>query len=160
MRRVSILGAMVCLVLLAVAAFVPLGIRRATGILPEVHAQGGCNLGTLTGRYGFAGDGFIATGPVPASVSGSIPLAVMGLDIFDGAGKVSGFITASIGGSISTSTFSGPYAVNADCTGSGSSNLSNGFVAHFSFVIVDHGRQLLIVQTDPGVVAFSTAVRQ
>ncbi len=160
MRRVSVLAAMVCLALLAIAAFVPLGIRPASGILPEVRAQGGCNLGTLTGRYGFAGDGFSTSGPVPATISAFTPVAAVGVDAFDGAGNLSGFITASFGGSISTSTISGTYTVAADCTGSATANLSSGSVIHFSFVIVDHGRQMRNLGTDSGAVSFATAVKQ
>jgi hypothetical protein len=161
MRKALILGAVASLALSTVLALVRLGTKYPGGILPKVHAQEGCSLATLEGSYGFAADEFFTSGPVPASISAFTPVAAIGVDTFDGAGNLSGSITGSFGGLIFTSPLSGTYTVNADCTGSATVTETNGgFVIHFSFVIVDHGRQLRNLATDPGAVSFATAVKQ
>jgi hypothetical protein len=127
--------------------------------LAKVYAHDGCSLRTLNGSYGGAADGWIATGPPPVIAKDTIPIAVMAVETFNGAGNFSASNTTNLGGLVFTSTGSGTYTVNADCSGSVISNLSNGEVIHFSFVIVDRGRQLLSVSMDPGVVSFSTATK-
>ena len=159
MRKALILGAGVSLALLAVLALVRLGTKYPGGILPKVHAQNGCALETLKGSYGFAGDGFTTSGPVPANITAFTPVASIGVDTFDGAGNVSGFTTGSLGGFIGTSPISGTYKVAADCTGSATVTTFGG-LTHFSFVIVDNGKQLRNLGTDSGTVSFATATKQ
>ena len=159
MRRALILGVVVYLAVSTVLALTLLGTKHPGGILAKAYAHEGCSLRTLNGSYGGAADGWITTGPPPVRTSETIPIVVMAVETFDGAGKFSASNTANLGGLVSTSTGSGTYTVNADCTGSVIANLSDGEVIHFSFVMVDHGRQLLSVSTDPGVVSFSTATK-
>jgi hypothetical protein len=159
MRRASILRAVVCLAVSTVVALVLLGTKHPRGILAKVYAQDGCSLRTLHGSYGAAADGLVTTGPPPVNISATIPIAVMAVQTYDGAGNFSGSNTTNLGGLVFTSTASGTYTVNADCTGSATSNLSSGEVIHFSFVIVDHARQILSVGTDPGVVSFARAIK-
>ncbi len=159
MRRALVLAVVVCLAVSTVLSLTLLGTKHPGGILAKVYAHDGCSLRTLNGSYGAAADGLVATGPPPVRTSDTIPIAVMAVQTFDGAGNFSASNTTNLGGLVFTSTGSGTYTVNADCSGSVVSNLSNGEVIHFSFVIVDHGRQLLSVSTDPGVVSFATATR-
>lgn len=159
MRRALTLGVVLCLAVSTVLALVLLGTKHPGGILAKVYAQDGCSVRTLHGSYGGAADGLITTGPPPVSTSATIPIAVMAVETFDGAGNFSASNTTNLGGLVFTSPASGTYTVNADCTGSVVSNLSNGEVIHFSFAIVDRGRQLLSVSTDPGVVSFATAIK-
>jgi hypothetical protein len=159
MRRALILGVVVCLAVSTVLALTLLGTKHPGGILGKVYAHEGCSLRTLNGSYGGTGTGWIATGPPPTLTSNTIPIAVVALQTFDGAGNFSSSNTTNLGGLVFTSTGSGTYTVNADCTGSVTSNMSNGEVIHFSFVAVDNGRQLQNVSTDPGIVASSTATK-
>ncbi len=158
MRRASILGAVACLAVSTVVALVLLGTKHPDGILAKVYAQDGCSLRTLHGRYGGAANALVTTGPPPVSISATIPIAVLAVQTFDGTGNFSTSNTTNLGGLVFTSTGSGTYAVNADCTGSVTFSL-DGEVIHSSFVIVDHGKQLLSVSTDPGVVASATATK-
>lgn len=160
MRRAFGLGVLVCLAVSTVLAFVPLRTKRALGILPKVFAHEGCSLKTLNGSYGFGADGLVnPTGQPFVSTSATIPIAVISAQAFDGAGNFSSSNTSNVGGFVFTSTGSGTYTVNADCTGSATSNLSNGEVIHVSFVVIDNGRQILSVSADPGVISFARAIK-
>jgi len=160
MRRALILGVLVCLTVSTVLALSVLGTKHPGGILAKVYAHEGCSLGTLTGSYGTAADGLVnPTGQPFVSTSATIPIAIMAVQSFDGAGKFSQSNTSNVGGFVFTATGSGTYTVNADCSGSATANLSNGEVIHISFVIVDDGRQILSVSADPGVISFARAIR-
>ena len=73
--------------------------------------------------------------------------------VFDGQGQ---FTTSEVGrfnGGLVQRTFTGPYTVNADCTGflDFSSNLTNPpHEAHGNFVIVDEGREFFVVDNEDG----------
>jgi len=135
------------------------GNKHTGGIVAKVYAQDGCSLKTLNGRYAAAGDGLIATAEPPVTSSNTIPIAVAGVQTYDGAGNFSLSNTTNLGGLVFTSTGSGTYTVNADCTGSVTVNVSNGEVLHYSIVIVDHGREILNVSTDSNIVAYGKAIK-
>jgi hypothetical protein len=100
----------------------------------------------LSGAYLFQGDG----------LSGSTPLAFGGIERFDGQGHVAGTNSFSIGGAITRqATFSGVYAVAADCTGT----LTIGNSLHFDIYASSTGDQFHYVQTDPGSVSATTEHR-
>jgi hypothetical protein len=118
----------------------------------------GCGTASLHGIYGNSLSGTAVT---PAGTIG-LQFAANGLEVFDGEGHTHGTFTnqnsqlGSIGG-----TFSGTYTVLSDCTGSkdllvtateptalaGSPPLH----AHYEFVLVDGGRQLLYHGTTTGL---------
>jgi hypothetical protein len=52
------------------------------------------------------------------------------------------------------------YTVNSDCTGSAVITQTDGSLTHIDFVIVDHGREVLTLPTDPGLVITGTAKKQ
>ena len=158
MRRAR-LSAVVCLAVLVVVVSVLDGNRRTGGIVAKVYAENGCTLRTLNGSYGAAGDGLITFGQPPVTSSNTIPIAVAGVQTFDGTGNFSLSNTTNLGGLVFPSTGAGTYTVNADCTGSVTINVSNGEVLHSNIVIVDHGRQILNVSTDPNIVAFGRAIK-
>ncbi len=116
---------------------------------PEAKAEGKCNLLTVKGSYGYLNTG---------SAFGTT-LASVGTMTFDGAGLVSGNDTNSFGGSISSSPFTGSYTVNADCTGTVA--VSFGFFTiNNNMVIVDNGKEIFIIETNPGSVATGVFKRQ
>ena len=152
MRRALIFGAAVFVVfLIAVAA---LKTKHDGNFLPKVYAQEeeGCSLATLHGRYGFSGDGWV--------LAPFAPFAEAGVATIDGHGDASGSYTINVGGSTASLTFSATYTVAPDCSGTLSSTSSDGSVAHFALAVVEHGKQVRSLGTDPGAVWTITAVRQ
>lgn len=79
--------------------------------------------------------------------------------MFDGAGNFSGSDTNSFGGAVSTYPVSGTYTVERDCTGTLNVNLP-GFTITNNIVIVDEGKEILVIQTNPGTVVTGTMKRQ
>jgi hypothetical protein len=67
-----------------------------------------CSLARAAGTYGVSDGG---------TIIGIGPRAAVGLVTLDAAGNIKGKVTASVNGSITHSTVSGTYTVNADCTG-------------------------------------------
>jgi hypothetical protein len=120
-----------------------------------VHAQSGCNVGTVAGTYGFNNPGFVTANH---SVKGAeVPFAAMGIIAFDGAGNVSGTYTLAFKGGISSgNTFSGTYTVNSDCTGSttvtGAPNLN--------LVILGGGTEIFAIETTPSFTGILDAKKQ
>lgn len=116
--------------------------KPSGGILPVVHASGGCSNSSLRGTFGFQFNG---------NIIGLGPIGGVGVATFDGAGNFTQTDNVSINGfpAILDRPGSGTYSVNADCTGTETLN-TGGLVLHSKFVIV--GKQAFSVQTDPGAV--------
>jgi len=142
MKRMTIwirLGGLIVSLLLVVAAFH----GRWSGIVPEVYAQndnsqGGCTNASLNGTYGFYRTGTTSQGP----------LAALGTITYDGNGVASGHQTISRNGVFQNVASQGFYQVNLDCTGT---LLSNDDITVIGlFVIVDQGKEVLILSTTPG----------
>jgi hypothetical protein len=107
-----------------------------------------CTDESLQGKFGFTAHGMTlpALG-LQAPLTGAF--ASSGLADFDGLGHFTLTATSSFNGVIQgPATVTGTYAVNSDC--SYTSKASNGVT--FRAVIVNNGRELLILQTTPGVV--------
>ncbi len=138
----------------------PDGGRRS--IVPSVQAQdegddkggcpGNCSLGTLNGCYGDT---------ISGTIVGFGPIAAIGVTNFDGNGHFTGTDTVNINGSggISESSI-GTYTVNSDCTGSSVQTFPDGRVVSLSFVIVNHGKEFLFVNTAPGLVITGSGKKQ
>ena len=119
----------------------------------------GCSVASLNGSYGIQSTGsIVALGPIG-------PVAEAGIIKFDGTGGVSQTTTVSTNGFIipNRSSLSGTYLVNPNCTGElvlvlpvpGGTITST---AHF--VIVDHGKEIRLVNTGAGRVIVGNARRQ
>ena len=103
-----------------------------------------CSTGILRGRYGLLLTGTIV-GLGPATEIGSIT--------FDGAGTLSGKLTASFNGAIIPRTATGTYVVNPDCTGKISANITPGGPVEIDLVMVDsNGNKAFVIVTTPGLV--------
>jgi hypothetical protein len=113
----------------------------------------------LNGSYGVQTSGsIVALGPVGL-------VAEAGIISFDGAGGVSQKTTLSLNGVIvpNRSSLSGSYLVNPDCSGDlavvlpvpGGTSTSTSH-----FVIVDHGKELRLVNTGAGRVLVGNARKQ
>ena len=79
---------------------------------------------------------------------------------FDGMGNLTGHQTASINGAISNMEATGTYQVNPDGTGSVTLSISGLPDIHGDLVIVDNGREIATIQTDPGGVVIGTLKKQ
>ena len=138
----------------------PDGGRRS--ILPSVQAKdegddrggspGNCSPGTLNGSYGDT---------ISGTIVGFGPIAAIGVTNFDGNGHFTGTDTVNINGSGGISESStGTYTVNSDCTGTRVQTFPDGRVVSASFVIVNHGKEFLFVNTAPGLVITGSGKRQ
>lgn len=118
-----------------------------------------CSVATLNGSYGTQSTGsIVAFGPVG-------PIAKAGIITFDGFGGVSQTTTVSLGGTIipNRSSLSGSYTVNPDCTGDLALVLPvpGGTTTSTShFVIVDHRKEILLVNRGNGRVIVGNAKKQ
>jgi hypothetical protein len=102
---------------------------------------------TLHGTYMVTGGG---------TVVGVGPVAAVGTITYDGKGGSVNTFTASGNGMISKGvTVTGPYTVNADCTGS----LTQSDGSHYDFVVNPDGSTVFWIETDDGTVISGTEVR-
>jgi hypothetical protein len=111
-----------------------------------------CSLRSLNGCYGFTFSG---------TILGLGPIAGIGVENFDGQGHATITQTLNINGSGGIpSTVTATYTVNSDCTGSEVITQTDGSLTHIDFVIVDNGKELLTLPTDPGSVITGTTKKQ
>jgi hypothetical protein len=109
-----------------------------------------CSNATLHDSYAFTESGTILDiGPV----------AVAGVFQADGKGNLTAADTVSLNGEIIQENLNFTYQVNPDCTGTASSAPGQE-PAHFSFVIINRGEQLIGIHTDPGTTLILKAKQQ
>jgi hypothetical protein len=72
--------------------------------------------------------------------------------ILDGKGNVSGNGTFSLAGAIYTVPITGTYTENADCTGSAQITPQGYSTLNFNFVVVNAGKEILLVETDTNTI--------
>lgn len=121
-----------------------------------------CNENTISGSYGTNITGTFLVPPAPGSTNPptAVPFASVGRLTFDGVGNVSGRDTNSFGGDVTRNPTTGTYTVDRDCTGTLIVNLSNGFVINNDIVIVDGGKEIFLIQTNPGTIVTGVMKRQ
>ena len=113
-----------------------------------------CTTAILRGGYGAGTTGLIniSNNPNDIKIKTFVPFAEAVYFLFDGDGNVSGTSTADFGGFVSPVTFTGTYTVNANCTGNLTVDAGASGIVHRDLVIVDAGKEVEFVSTDPGVV--------
>src|SRR5277367_2160693 len=86
----------------------------ALAIAPAAKAQvnKGCNTATLQGTFAYTVTGAFVAAPAPLG-----PYAEVGAQTFDGNGGMMAVGMSNTNGSVASSTTTGTYIVNADCTG-------------------------------------------
>ena len=115
-----------------------------------------CDERTIAGNYGYK-----FTGTFFVSPTTSLPLTSVGRMIFDGTGNVSGTDFGSFGGSFGTYTATGTYTVEADCTGTLNVTLNpGGFTIDNKIVVVDNGKEIFLIETNPGAVVSGVIKQQ
>lgn len=103
-----------------------------------------CSTRTLQGAYGIKFEG---------QKLNEGPFVSISRITFDGEGTFTSVEIGRFNGNLVQRTFTGPYTVNEDCTGSlnFSSSLSNPpHEAHGELVIVDEGREFFVVDNESG----------
>jgi hypothetical protein len=114
------------------------------GFSNRLSAQDRCSAASLQGSYAFHVSG--------TNVSNKIlppgPFAAIGKNTYDGKGNMSGVIVVSASGHMLTSTYTGTYTLNSDCTGTKSATLDvNKLTVGFSFVMDDELREIRMIVT-------------
>ena len=84
------------------------------------------------------------------------PVAYVEQVILDGKGNVSGNGTFSLAGAIYTVPITGTYTENAGCTGSAQITPQGYSTLNFNFVVVNVGKEILLVETDTGTIVSGT----
>src|SRR5512142_1497081 len=150
---------------LAVAAAVVLaGILAVAQFGSSAHAQAvssppgsaRCSVATLDGAYVFS-----TRGEARSTGSNKGPVAVAGIQVFDGHGHAHGFYSQSMNGKISRHvSFTATYTLNPDCTGTHTGTDVTGVVVHNDMYSLPSGSRVTFLQTDPGVVLSGTGVAE
>jgi hypothetical protein len=117
----------------------------ALATAPAVPAtEPGCDNGTIKGAYALSATGFQGTAP------DFLPVAVVRIAFFDGAGRFRGDGWASVGGDPQRFSSDGTYKVARNCTVTMAGEITIGRVNRQFGVIADGGRKIVTTRTDPG----------
>lgn len=109
---------------------------------PKPPPAAGCDDSIVKGDHGFSYTGSIAGGG--GGITG------IGSETCDETGHCNGFGTNTVDGQASSSTFTGVYTINPDCTGVIETTYADGSVYHSAVVVIDAGNEFHFVGTDPG----------
>jgi hypothetical protein len=121
-----------------------------------------CTNAGMEGRFGFQTTGtFLAGAPAtgPVAFIGELKLTVDP----SGEGAISGHIAGSEDGTILTfadEPVTGSYSVDANCWGTATLTPKGQPEMHFSFVVVDCGKEMLAVETDADTVVSGTLAKR
>jgi hypothetical protein len=139
-----------------VAAVLVVGITiLAMNLVPSVQAgrPQGCSLAQTAGHYGFIGSGTILDNPfhLPAG-----PFSTAGtMDLFPN-GHWQSQQTVSFNGQVSQVSGDGTWSVTPECLFSNASSTEGDTGAG---VVVDNGREILLMDSGPGIAATFTIKR-
>jgi hypothetical protein len=120
-----------------------------------------CTNAGVKGRFGFETTGvFLAGAPATGAVAfiGELRLSVNA----SGDGVIGGHVAASEGSTFLTfaeEPVTGSYRVDPDCRGRATIRPKGQPEMHFSFVVVDSGKEMLAVETDANTVVSGTLVK-
>ena len=120
-----------------------------------------CNNAGVKGSFEFETAGvFLAGAPATGAVAliGELKLTVNP----SGEGVISGHIASSEDGTFLTfaeEPVTGSYRVGTDCRGTATITPKGLFEMHFSLVVVDHGKEMLAIETDADTVVSGTLQR-
>ncbi len=119
-----------------------------------------CTNAGVTGSFGFETTGNFAGAPAtgPLAFIGELKLTVDP----SGEGVISGHLAGSEDGTILTfadEPVTGSYKVDRDCRGTATITPKGQPEMHFSFVVVDCGKELLAIETDADTVVRGTLMK-
>jgi hypothetical protein len=110
-----------------------------------------CSPNSLRGAYGYSFNGTVSSWGL---------LAGQGTLAFGGSGNLTGAYIENVNGILFQGRFSGSFTVAADCTGSATiTGLSHTWTVQLHFVIVDGGKEVLLLDTGAGKVVSGRARR-
>jgi hypothetical protein len=126
-------------------------IRTDNGLIKTgfAFAQGAAVCGTIGKKTTFAGN-------LGGTIAGFGQIAGVGQVLFDGKGNISGTVTFSMNGAITPVPIAGTYTENANCTGTAQFTPEGFSTANFNLVVVNAGKEILIVETDPSTTVSGT----
>ena len=138
--------------LLTTVAFMTLAMGSASAKDADDDSHGpGCSLNSLKGNYGYSFNGTVTTWGL---------LAGQGTLAFSGSGNLTGAYIENVNGLLFQGKFTGTFTVAADCTGSATmTGLLHTWTTQLHFVIVDGGKEVLLLDTDAGKVVSGNAKR-
>ena len=118
-----------------------------------------CTNAGVKGSFGFEATGvFLAGAPAIGAVAfiGELKLTVNP----SGEGVISGHLASSEDGTFLTfAPVTGSYTVDKDCRGTATITPKGLSEMHFSFVVVDCGKEMLVIETDANTVVSGTLVK-
>lgn len=114
-------------------------------------AQGAATCG-LSGKKQTLATNFLGTLFPSKVVEG-----IVGQWTLDGKGHISGNQTLTVAGAISTVTVTGTYTMDGDCLGTVQVTPSGFSTMNFNTVLVDGGRELLLIEADTDTLVAGTA---
>ena len=128
------------------------GTSTLAGAGTKIEAQGACSAATLSGAYGYQGDGSVML------ENRVLSLAEVGVFTFNGRGGVTGVYSASAAGLVERMTFSGAYEIADNCTGNIQFKVGEAsYVTNFA--VASGGNVLLYSEVGPTTVITGNAGR-
>mgnify|MGYP000322798054 CR=1 FL=1 len=103
-----------------------------------------CSNNSLRGTYAYA-----INGTVNGANNTTVTNSQVGRIVFNGTGGYTGFLVAAAEGAVGVAEFTGTYAVDSSCVGSGKS-VVNGASTDFDFVVVNGGNDFSMVLRGAG----------
>ena len=119
---------------------------------PRIGSLGTCSNATIAGAYGYA-----ISGKLVSTGGGLVAFADSGSFVADGSGHLSGSSSTSVGAGIKRRQISGTYTISQDCTGSATLVDNLGDSISLGMVVVDDGRGIDFIETDPGAIISGSA---
>jgi hypothetical protein len=92
-----------------------------------------------------------------AGLASGLPADTVGQVTLDGEGRISGTETFTNNGIVTALAVAGTYTENANCTGTWQITPTGGTASNFNAVVVNSGKELLLLQTDANTFAAGTA---
>jgi hypothetical protein len=122
---------------------------------PDSNQPGfGLAQGTVT--CGLSGKKLVLTTNLVGLTNGNVTDTV-GQVTLDGKGNISGTETFTLSGAVSKHAVTGTYSENSSCTGTWQVTPKSGTLTNFNTVVVNSGKELLLIQTDSGTVTAGNA---
>ena len=126
------------------ALLVVFGATLLTGMTLGARANDSCSTAKAAGNWGFTLTGALLLPP------GAVPVGAVGTLTVDAAGNISGTEARTVGGGFANETITGTWAVNSDCTATGTVKVYESGVlvriSGISLVFDDNLREWRLVQ--------------
>ncbi|MBW4595655.1 MAG: hypothetical protein KME46_22795 [Brasilonema angustatum HA4187-MV1] len=137
-------------VIFSASLLLSVGLSNAPAAHADSNTDSKCTNATVAGSFGIQTTGTLLEG---AAVQPAGPFAATGVYNLDGKGNFSTKQTYSANGQIEVLNASGTYNLEQDCTITFKfAGPTAGTQLGTSGVVVKHGTEILVIETDPGTV--------